>query len=105
MTEFLQVSEDRLARFDLDRLATPYDTVPYDVLDPLAYWTVDGPKIAKTPPLHLPIHQGVLTDPIVDTLLAFAGMTPWAKGYYDLCSFGVIATTPNEDVPTNGNEA
>lgn len=56
----------------------------------LVYWD-NGPKHAESWRLNLPMQPGILTDAIIEELVAFAGLTPELAERYDLLSWGTIS--------------
>lgn len=96
LERFLNVSADRRAKFMIDLQNDcacgfePYDAAtdwqPYG----LVYWNEGRPHVAKHRRLALPIQPGVLTDAIVDELVAYAGMNDETFELYDMLTYGVI---------------
>lgn len=93
----LRVSADRRVRFIVDLqndCACPMELYDADTSwQPFGcvYWDGRPRVLTHGCRLALPIQPGILTDEVVDELVAFAGLTPEVFERYDMLNYGVIA--------------
>lgn len=97
LERFLQVSAEKRALFAVDlQNDCACSTELYDAMTDWApfgcvYWD-GGPRVLEAGNrLALPMQSGVLTDAIVDELVAFAGLTSETFERYDMITYGTIS--------------